>query len=230
MLTAPFHRRQSPPIDRSVWTAVAVAFGLGLATAQLISQPRVRSLRAELTRHRYDARHDPLTGLPNRRVVDDALDEGWPAVVGLCDVDGLKGVNDRFGHDVGDELLRVIGGRLTAAMTDRGLAARLGGDEFVLLWTDRLHDPLVDAHEIVARLMHPVLVAGEQIQPGVSVGLAVAAPQARGRGLLSAADAAMYQAKHSDTAIQIHECHAVPDPGHRPLARRRDRRDTCEPN
>lgn len=226
-----------PPSTPADWITAVGAFGLGLALAHLHDQRRIRFLRGQLRLARYEARHDPLTGLGNRRVVNDALDQGWPALVGLCDINGLKTVNDRFGHDTGDELLRVAADRLTAAMTGRGLAARLGGDEFALLWADHPDDPLTDAHDVLTQLTQPVALAGEQIEPRVSLGLAIATPRTHGRGLLSAADAAMYQAKHTHTPVRIHEhsihendADADADPGHRPLTRRRDHPDASAPS
>jgi diguanylate cyclase (GGDEF)-like protein len=165
---------------------------------------RIRSLRDALRRERHDARHDRLTGLPNRRVVEDLLrSQPGPAVVGLVDLDHFKAVNDHCGHAAGDKLLQVIAGRLAVAMAGRGQAARLAGDEFVLLWD---HYP-ADLSAVAAALLHalgqPVSVAGERHHPAASLGLAVRTPALTGTDLLAAADAAMYTAKRNRTGVHI---------------------------
>ena len=109
--------------------------------------------RVELadTRHgelraRHLALHDSLTGLPNRRCfgerLDRALTEVEPAHPGLAllyvDLDGLKAINDRHGHDTGDDLLKIVAARLRAALRAQDVVSRLGGDEFACLLTDLL--------------------------------------------------------------------------------------------
>ncbi len=110
---------------------VAVAGGLGWV---------ILRQRRELRQLAFEARHDPLTGLPNRR----GLAAHWAAMPGdkaliLIDLVGFKAVNDRHGHIVGDALLRQVAARLAAAMAPPGLLARWGGDEFVaVVPADRL--------------------------------------------------------------------------------------------
>jgi diguanylate cyclase len=97
------------------------------------------SLRRELEEARDDARRDPLTGLANRRAFEDGFTEatqtGKAICVALCDIDHFKSVNDRFGHAVGDRVLKVIAGALSEACGDH-LVARYGGEEFAILFTD----------------------------------------------------------------------------------------------
>ena len=110
--------------------------------------------RAELadTRHgerraRHLALHDSLTGLPNRRCFGERLDRALaqvePAHPGLAllyiDLDDLKAINDRHGHDTGDELLKIVAARLRAALREQDVVSRLGGDEFACLLTDLLN-------------------------------------------------------------------------------------------
>ena len=96
------------------------------------------ALRGELEAARGDARRDPLTGLANRRAFEDAFDAvadaGVPVCVALCDIDHFKSVNDRFGHAVGDRVLKVIAEALREAC-DGHLVARHGGEEFAVLFT-----------------------------------------------------------------------------------------------
>lgn len=89
------------------------------------------------------ARIDPLTGLFNRRHLVQEMEQVWSAarregrsvLVAFIDLDGFKGINDRYGHDIGDELLIAVGGRLLEAMRIQDLVARIGGDEFVVVAT-----------------------------------------------------------------------------------------------
>jgi diguanylate cyclase (GGDEF)-like protein len=187
----PPHRRN---LRRRPWPTLAV-LGLGAVVGYLVGHARVRALRRRLACERYAARHDPLTGLPNRVVVYDLLDHTRPALVGLCDVDGLKQVNDRLGHHAGDQLLAVAR-RLAAAMAGTGTAARLRGDEFTLVWTHAPADPLAAGTALLDRLTQPATVAGHTVRPRASLGLAAAGPALTGRRLLAAADVAMYHAKH----------------------------------
>jgi diguanylate cyclase (GGDEF)-like protein len=150
------------------------------------------------------ARTDELTGLPNRR----ALHERMALVLGrrpheafavlLTDLDGFKEVNDRMGHAAGDELLRLVAGRLCACMPDGGVLARLGGDEFAAML------PVVGQASTVATAMvaavgRPFRVDGHHLSVSMSLGLAYA----DGSGstsygeLLRRADVAMYAAKRT---------------------------------
>lgn len=217
MRDTPDRTPQPPPARRSPTPAV-----LGLAlTGYVLHRIRTRALRAQLAHAQHTARHDPLTGLPNRRLVLHLLDHARPALVGLCDIDGLKHLNDRFGHDAGDHLLRQAAQRLTAAMAGTGIAGRLGGDEFVLLWHHLPADPLAEAHAVLDQLAQPVTVAGHHTVIHASLGLA-AAGSLTGRDLLAAADAAMYQAKHSRTPVRLYDLHTPPPRTDRPTRRRRD--------
>ncbi|MEV8509866.1 GGDEF domain-containing protein [Actinoplanes sp. NPDC051475] len=148
----------------------------------------------------YQARCDPLTGLANRSVLGDRLARAVPApdapvAVLYLDLDGFKQINDRYGHEAGDAVLRTVADRLSAVVREQDLVARLGGDEFVLLC------PGVSAEEaawLAERLLTdvswPVPYEGHHLTVGVSIG--IAARTAVGEeGLLRVADAAMYEAK-----------------------------------
>jgi len=158
----------------------------------------------EATRHQ--ALHDPLTGLPNRRLFNDRLEHslarqarsGTSIAVLVIDLDGFKTVNDSLGHGVGDSLLVAIAQRFRSALRTSETIARLGGDEFAILIED-LRSP--DEGEIVAQRMldalaDPVPLTDREVAIGASIGIAIAdhiddAPER----LLSNADAAMYRAK-----------------------------------
>jgi diguanylate cyclase (GGDEF)-like protein/PAS domain S-box-containing protein len=165
--------------------------------------------RVELKRRiEYLALHDSLTELANRSLMMDRLKlslersrrSGRITAVLFMDLDGFKAVNDRHGHDAGDQLLRTVGARLGLSARASDCAARMGGDEFVLVVSDLATD--MEAEETVARVVsrieEPVILGSERMVPRVSVGLSVSprdglSPQE----LLRAADASMYMVKRA---------------------------------
>ena len=189
---------------RWVETKIAVAPG---ESANVVLSSRLtgerRRLEAEL-RHR--ATHDPLTGLANRDLVRQALTDelaaDGPGGVGLlfCDLDEFKAVNDRLGHEAGDELLRLVSDRLVGCTRAGDLLARLGGDEFVVIMpgAETLAEVTALGQRIVEVLHPPFDVGPETVRIGVSVGGVLGErgpdPQAA-TDLLRDADAAMYEAK-----------------------------------
>ena len=147
------------------------------------------------------ASQDELTGLPNRRALGEALDDAihsartTPAVGALffCDVDGLKDVNDRFGHHVGDLALRAVADALCAAVRGQDLVARLGGDEFVIV-ADVMDEAGADKLERRLRaLTIPVAEVGATLT--VSVGMVSIDGELAAYDLLRSADERMYKAK-----------------------------------
>jgi diguanylate cyclase (GGDEF)-like protein/PAS domain S-box-containing protein len=157
-------------------------------------------------RLRHQARHDPLTGLPNRRLFIDRLGdlfdgEGDSRRVGLCylDLDSFKVVNDTRGHDVGDRLLMAIAGRLDAALGPLGhLVARIGGDEFVVLVPDSTGtEELVGvARTVLAALEHPVQIDGHELTVAASVGVVERPVTGSGvEDIMKAADTTLVWAK-----------------------------------
>ncbi len=157
----------------------------------------------------FGALHDPLTSLPNRRLLDDRIDValarairfGDLVAVLFCDLDQFKEINDRYGHDVGDEVLKELAGRLRLALRPSDSLARLGGDEFVAVCGD-LHS-ITEAATIARRVMSavelPIVTSVGTLQLTVSVGIAsVSGADADGveaGALLRNADTAMYRAK-----------------------------------
>src|SRR5207248_119224 len=87
----------------------------------------------------HEARRDPLTGLANRVLLQERLQEllaaQTPVTVVFCDLDHFKEINDTYGHAIGDEVLRVTGRRLAQHLADADVVARIGGDEFVVVLT-----------------------------------------------------------------------------------------------
>ncbi len=159
----------------------------------------------------YQAYHDHLTGLPNRALFRDRLEqallratrENQPFAVLYIDIDGFKPVNDRFGHDTGDKVLQQISERLRSAVRDSDTVARLGGDEFAIIANEIHHenDALAFSEKICARLGEPYpLDIPTDVPPpklGASIGIAVCPTHGtHAERIVQAADAAMYAAKH----------------------------------
>ncbi len=151
--------------------------------------------------------YDPLTSLPNRRLLHDRLHQavisakrgnGRLALIFL-DLDKFKPVNDAFGHQVGDELLQVVAQRLQACVRESDTVARIGGDEFVVLLPsiEGAQDALAVAEKIHATLKQIfILSEGEAVSISSSAGIALYPEHGRDEAtLMSHADAAMYQAK-----------------------------------
>jgi diguanylate cyclase (GGDEF)-like protein/PAS domain S-box-containing protein len=154
----------------------------------------------------FEASHDPLTGLQNRRAfagrLDDAVagarERGEHHAVGFLDLDCFKVVNDRFGHATGDRLLREIGAVMAGVVRGGDVLARIGGDEFALLLANcRIGDARRVAEKLRAAVdAYRIEHGGESLGIGVSVGLApIEADTISGAQALGEADAACYQAK-----------------------------------
>jgi diguanylate cyclase (GGDEF)-like protein len=151
------------------------------------------------------ALHDPLTGLANRRLLADRLDEalrscrrrGSSVAVCFMDLDGFKAVNDALGHEVGDQLLRVLADRLLAMIGTSETAARVGGDEFVIVCEQPQDSgPAAElADRILARIEEPCAIDGHDVRVAASIGVALGGAGDDAGPLLADADAAMYLAK-----------------------------------
>jgi len=153
------------------------------------------------------ATHDALTGLPNRALLFDraghAIERAHrgerSVVLMFVDLDGFKDVNDRYGHDVGDEVLRVVASRLVEVVRLGDTVARIGGDEFVVL-CEGLPDPEVTldiADRIVQRVKEPFAVEAALASIGASVGVAFGDSMSSVEGLVKQADLAVYAAKRT---------------------------------
>ena len=153
------------------------------------------------------AHHDELTGLPNRNLMHDRIEQailnaerhGTAVALAFVDLDGFKLVNDGLGHKAGDELLKVVGKRMGACLRRNDTLARFGGDEFVILLPDQAHDPEALGpllEKIRVAVTEPVEVSGQAVQVSCSMGV-VMYPRdgADASALLMNADAAMYRAK-----------------------------------
>ena len=156
------------------------------------------------------ARHDALTGLPNRRVFATDLAEAMEQVgpergaftVMLIDLDKFKPVNDVLGHSAGDQVLCEVAERLTEVIGKSGAIARLGGDEFAVISEPKSdmdvakHDAIALAGKMLQALREPIRLARGSIEIGASIGIACCPSDGTDpEDVLRAADLAMYRAK-----------------------------------
>ena len=181
----------------------ASIISVGLLMMRFVSA-QYRQLLDNLSLHhhiRTMANSDPLTGLANRRAVDEFLAQrvGEPNLaVALIDLDGFKQVNDQHGHDMGDALLAVAAQRLVQGLAGPGLVGRLGGDEFIVILTDIADE--ADVAAVVTGLMValclPASIGTVQLPLGASIGHALRLSAAENvYALMKRADEALYAAK-----------------------------------
>ena len=201
-------------IGANFWTMHSFQFGatldmlifmrvLGLQTREI----KAAAQQARLERDSFHsmAHTDPLTGLPNRRILNTAisnaiaqLGSGEILAVYMLDLDGFKQVNDTHGHDVGDELLIAVANRLKSNLRSTDVISRLGGDEFLVMSsglknTDQAHE-LGD--KLVKALREPFALSSQVCHIGLTVGYAIAPEDGQDtRTLLIRADSAMYVGK-----------------------------------
>ena len=163
---------------------------------------------AERDRMKYLALHDGLTGLPNRRLFNEAVEEairrqnenGISSAVLLIDLDGFKPVNDTYGHAAGDAVLKNVGSRLSlSSLREEDLAARLGGDEFAVLYNG-INDPEVvkrKAEKILKSLNEPMHIEGHDVRIGASIGISMTHKEISASEWLEKADSSCYVSKNA---------------------------------
>jgi diguanylate cyclase (GGDEF)-like protein len=151
------------------------------------------------------ARHDALTGLPNRLMFSEKMGEGLArvaerneAMVVMCfDLDNFKAINDSLGHPFGDKLLRQMSERLREVVGGRGTLARLGGDEFAIVHpTGSKQEAEGLARQLINATSRPFVIDGQEINSSICIGLAIAPENGTtGDQLMKCADLALYRAK-----------------------------------
>jgi diguanylate cyclase (GGDEF)-like protein/PAS domain S-box-containing protein len=162
----------------------------------------------------HQAMHDALTGLPNRLLLQDRLEQATRAAqremegfaLLFLDLDGFKSVNDTYGHHTGDLLLQHVAIRIRSALRGSDTVARLGGDEFaVLLLNSGIQGAVLTAEKIIASLGRPIEVDGKQLRIGASCGISLFPDHSDNvSGLIQQADAAMYAAKRGSLGVSVH--------------------------
>ncbi|MGH3660677.1 MAG: putative bifunctional diguanylate cyclase/phosphodiesterase, partial [Micromonosporaceae bacterium] len=187
-------------------------FAASLCTALRNAQTHAET-EGMARRHAHAARHDPLTGLPNRRRLEEVGEStlnaqpirGIHALL-LLDLDHFKEVNDTLGHVIGDKVLCTVAQRLAAAAGPDDLVARLGGDEFAVLFVG-LPAPALASHrarKVLAALDPPLEVEGVRLQIEASGGVATAPSHGGITELLRRSDVAMYHAKRAGHMVSVY--------------------------
>jgi diguanylate cyclase (GGDEF)-like protein len=152
------------------------------------------------------ARFDSLTGMPNRALMRQTLDEALRNAerrqkgcgLFLIDLDRFKNVNDTLGHPIGDALLRQVGQRLTSVMGEHGQIGRLGGDEFEAVLPGTVETGLLEslARTLIEQVSRPYMIEGHRVTIGASVGISIGDPdRSCADSLIRNADLALYAAK-----------------------------------
>ena len=205
-------RRDQQELIRLHWVFSAIAASLiliGIVLIALLNRHNRLLGRAHQELHVL-AHQDALTGLPNRVVLREKLEQalagmrpqGRTVSVSYLDLDHFKDVNDSFGHETGDELLKAVADRLRACIPPgegqvRNLISRFGGDEFAILQTGirRPEESAALASRVVQALQEPFSVNGQEIFIGTSIGIALAQRHMNSSQILKNADMALYHAK-----------------------------------
>lgn len=190
-----------------VWMSITDVLGLAKEVSHRVTVfAEITALKQTEARLHFLANHDPLTGLPNRMMFNERLQQALANaqrtgdMVGIMfiDLDRFKNVNDTLGHTIGDHLLQQVAGRIGACVRGTDTIARLGGDEFALVLTNvqQSEDADVVAQKILDALRPAFLVDHHEIYITASIGIACCPPSGEiSEMLLQRADVAMYSAK-----------------------------------
>jgi len=183
------------PITDNHGNLVQMTFGLNDITTRKHQENRLIAM----------AYHDPLTGLPNRRLFKDQLSQmiaqtkrsGKPFALLYCDIDDFKTINDTMGHDVGDGFLQEFVKRIQACLRDKDFFSRMGGDEFTILLHTMDSEAQVNevAERIVGCMEQPWEVKGHSFRATVSIGITLYNESSDGTSIMKQVDLALYEVK-----------------------------------
>jgi diguanylate cyclase (GGDEF)-like protein len=207
---ASFYNHQAAIDSPLLWSMIHSGLFLAVCVTSVvhwhIHEKARAGERALLQRLEQQTLRDPLTGLGNRKLLDECLgkalrtadEHGGHVAVLMADIDGFKHVNDTYGHASGDALLNEIGKRLRLSTRSGDTIARLGGDEFVvILPSTGTVDATRIAKRIITAVAAPALLGTNTVTVGASIGVAVSAKGQPATALMENADVALYVAKHS---------------------------------
>lgn len=187
-----------------VFLVIFGAIALGLGVIALLYGRAAHQVQTSEAENRFLAQHDALTGLPNRLQFDNELDtiiaeEALDRCAILCmDLDKFKAVNDTFGHQAGDAVIRTVAQRIASIIDEKGLAARVGGDEFIILLRDGLDEQSVMmlCDTLIESVCEDVVFDNGRAAVGASIGVAWWPDDAMtAKTVIRSADEALYRAK-----------------------------------
>lgn len=201
-------------LENEVWNLPKYVVAVGMILILLEDQ---------IEHNKYLALHDELTGLPNRRLFQDRLENalerarrtGSQAALLLIDLDRFKQVNDTVGHHIGDELLKHVGRLFLGRVRRTDTVARTGGDEFSIVLEEPMNraDALSVARTLKQLLKEPILLEGNTVHIGASVGIAIFPDDAGdAESLCISADLRMYASKRSARNREVRIAPAPPMP------------------
>ncbi len=203
-----WNRRKNGELFAEIITISAVRNPLGATTHYVALFTDITSIKENERKLERIAHYDALTGLPNRVLLSDRLQQamarcqrkGHSLAVAFIDLDGFKAVNDLHGHEQGDDLLVALAQRLQSSLREGDTLSRMGGDEFVAVLSDLEH--LHDCHPVLDRMLRaaadPVRLGDRLFQLSASIGVTLFPADGVGPDLLIRhADQAMYQAKQA---------------------------------
>jgi diguanylate cyclase (GGDEF)-like protein/PAS domain S-box-containing protein len=183
----------------------AFSDGDGRVLGAVVAMHDVTEQRRAQDQLLHQTLHDPLTGLPNRLLLMDRLDQalsdsarrGREIGVAFVDLDHFKRINDSFGHQAGDAVLVQVAARLSEGIRVSDTLARLSGDEFVVVWRDVASAAAATllTNRLAEALKEPFDLGTATVKIAASIGAVVGRPDDRAEDLLKMADAAMYEAK-----------------------------------
>ncbi len=162
----------------------------------------------------HQANHDALTGLPNRNLLADRIEQaihqahrdGGQVALLFIDLDRFKNINDSLGHAVGDTVIREVGARLSRALREGDTIARLGGDEFAVVLSGIGHGIALIAEKLLRGIAPPITAGGHELFVSGSIGIAVYPGDGKTQEeLLKNADTAMYRAKHEGNTFRFYQ-------------------------
>jgi diguanylate cyclase (GGDEF)-like protein len=214
-------------LDAGANDYLAKPFDPGELRARVEVGRRMVEMRAALIASRealtQQATHDPLTGMLNRRAVLERLHQeltrasrnGDTWAVGMCDIDHFKQVNDTYGHQTGDEVLRGFARVLNESLRPYDSVGRIGGEEFLVIAPTKAG---TDSASLFCRLCTRVAESKMTTRSGqlavtVSIGVACGYAGSKVDGILEAADAAMYRAKHEGRNRVVLDVQCNPEAG-----------------
>jgi diguanylate cyclase (GGDEF)-like protein len=192
---------------RFVMLAAALTLAMAAVLATRLARPIARVV-GDVARLTRQAQTDALSGLPNRRSLNDRLEgelararlDGTSVSFVIADIDDFKAINDGFGHQTGDHIIRAVARVLQRSVRELDMAARFGGEEFALVLPGaRLDDACRTAERVRAALgeVEVPTPTGTPARVTASFGVAEFPTYGSVEGLVAAADAALYQAKRS---------------------------------